>query len=311
MTADPILSRFDPFEAAVADYLVALDAGGKAPATIVNCRRALARFRAFAGTLDPAACDATLLRRWLLALSAEGLSAATQAKYLVVVGGWLRWLDAEGIYGVEAGFLARVKPPALDSEQPVPFADAELVALFAGAPRRTATGRRLRAIMAVLADAGLRAGELCGLRLADVDLGAGDIHVRAATSKGRAARTVALGRRARQECGQWWLHDRRHLECDPETPFFCGRGERAIEGRTLHRLIARHGARCGVADCYPHRFRHTFAIGCLRAGLDAVEVQKLLGHRSLAMTLRYIHLLSLDVGPRKRARSPLDRLAGL
>ncbi len=44
----------------------------------------------------------------------------------------------------------------------------------------------------------------------------------------------------------------------------------------------------------PHSFRHTYAIGRLKAGASPVIVQKLLGHSSLSTTQKYIDHLELD-----------------
>lgn len=43
-----------------------------------------------------------------------------------------------------------------------------------------------------------------------------------------------------------------------------------------------------VTDAYPHKFRATFATRLLQNGIDLVTVQKLLGHKDLASTMRYL-----------------------
>ena len=45
----------------------------------------------------------------------------------------------------------------------------------------------------------------------------------------------------------------------------------------------------------PHRLRHTYATSMLRAGMSLPVLMKLLGHRTIGMTLRYAQITGRDV----------------
>lgn len=242
----------------------------------------------------------------------DGLAVRSQRDYLSAAKSWIGWLADEGSYGLsqqqQQQCRGRVKPPPEVSEQIKPFSDEEIVALFAACNPRGWLGLRTRAIVALLLDTGLRASEICGLTVADVDLSTGDIHVRATTSKVRRSRSIALGRRAKREMGRWWAGKRHLWDASLAMPWFIGNNEAAMTPRTLHRLMTRHGDRAGVPGCHPHRFRHTCAVNALRSGMSAFALMRLLGHTDIAMTQRYVNFLQEDVSVEKRLHSPLDRL---
>lgn len=48
------------------------------------------------------------------------------------------------------------------------------------------------------------------------------------------------------------------------------------------------GDKAKIADSHPHKFRATFATRCLQSGIDLKTVQKLLGHRDIESTMRYL-----------------------
>jgi integrase len=185
-----------------------------------------------------------------------------------------------------------------------------------------ATDGRRRALLMVAAMAGLRASELRGLRWSDVDFRAAELHVRqradrwnsiGAPKSESSSRTVPLDQATIAELKAWKLA--------------CPKGEAGVvfpnaAGGIEHhknalRSLAPIMVAAGVVDKAGrpkyglHAFRHFFASWCInprnRDGreLPAKEVQELLGHGSIGITLDlYGHLF-----PRRDDRSELDAAA--
>ncbi|MEO0190549.1 MAG: site-specific tyrosine recombinase/integron integrase, partial [candidate division WOR-3 bacterium] len=148
---------------------------------------------------------------------------------------------------------------------------------------------RDRAIMEVLYSCGLRAGELVGLNLEDLDLNREEIRVK---GKGRKERIVPLGRVALKAILKYLPERRQRCRDKPDTRalFLNYRGER-LTTRSLQRIVRRYLINCANASgTNPHILRHSFATHLLEHGADLRAVQELLGHSSLATVQIYTHL---------------------
>jgi integrase/recombinase XerD len=172
---------------------------------------------------------------------------------------------------------------------------------------RRPTARRDRAIILTLLDTGLRAGELCALRIGDVDLKTGKVVVRHGTlggAKGGKGRTVFMGRTTRRAVWRY-LVDREDGD-DPEAPLFTVKSYRPMNPDGLRLTMTALGKKAEISKCYPHKFRHTFAITYLRSGGDLFTLRSLLGHSSLEMVQHYARLAEVDIKQAHRRASPAD-----
>jgi integrase/recombinase XerD len=172
---------------------------------------------------------------------------------------------------------------------------------------RRPTARRDRAIILTLLDTGLRGGELCALRIGDVNMKTGKVVVRHGTlggSKGEKGRTVFIGKTARRAVWRY-LVDREDGE-DPEAPLFTVKSGRAMNPDGLRLTLTALGKKAKISKCFPHKFRHTFAITYLRSGGDLFTLRSLLGHSSLEMVQHYARIAEVDIERAHRRASPAD-----
>ncbi len=91
--------------------------------------------------------------------------------------------------------LAKLRPGRLPKKDVQPLSEDEHRRIIESLDPRTGTGLRNLALVSVLLDTGLRASELCHLRLDDLNLATGEVRV--LSGKGAKDRVVALGRRSR------------------------------------------------------------------------------------------------------------------
>ncbi len=161
--------------------------------------------------------------------------------------------------------------------------------------------RRDDAVLELLYGSGLRVAELCGLDVADLDLGRRVVTV---TGKGSKQRQVLIHDRCADAVRAWLAGPREALmgsESPAEALFVNRRGHR-LGPRDVRRLLDRRSP----VPTHPHALRHSFATHLLDGGADLRVVQELLGHASLQTTQVYTHvskerLLTVYSGTHPRA----------
>jgi integrase/recombinase XerD len=166
------------------------------------------------------------------------------------------------------------------------------------------TGDRDTAIIMLLLDTGLRAQELCNVKIGDINTTANNIKV---MGKGKKERVVYFGKRTSKVVWKDLLP--RISTMKPDDLFiFVGPVDdpRQMERHILTRLVKRIGERAGVKDAHPHRFRHTFAITYLRNQGDIFTLQELLGHSDLKMVCHYARIAQTDCARAHQTASPVD-----
>jgi len=147
---------------------------------------------------------------------------------------------------------------------------------------------------------GLRISELVALRLEDIDAARGLVRVR--QGKGAKDRLVPLSPRLLQELRAYWRRYR------PRPWLFAGgRPHCHFSVGGVQRVVRRVAQRAGLGKTISlHTLRHSFATHLLEAGCDLLTIQRLLGHKDLKTTARYLHVSSQQLG---RAPSLLDWVA--
>lgn len=161
-----------------------------------------------------------------------------------------------------------------------------------------ATGEIVHALYATAVFSGMRKGELAALRWEDVDFDRRLITVQRSyegPTKPGDVRYVPILDALIGTLKRW------RLRCPDALLFPSEAGtmrdpDSRIFRETLHAVLARAGLprreRAGKERPYItfHDFRHTFASHWVMRGGDLFKLQKILGHKSVQMTMRYAHL---------------------
>ena len=270
------------------DFL-ALEAGHAAN-TIESYLRDLRRFVAWAdahGASDPATVTRKLLREFVFALKDLGLSAATIRRQVSAIRTYYRFLLGEGT--VDHDPSDRLEMPRRGRKLPDVLSVPEVESLLAAPRADEPLAWRDRALLELGYGAGLRASELCGLRVSQLLLSDGLVRV---VGKGSKERLVPIGRQVLGPLSIYLRQVRPTLDKGKSD-------DRVLlnaRGQPLSRvgawgIVKRRAREAGIRKrVSTHTLRHSFATHLLEGGADLRAVQEMLGHADLSTTQIYTHV---------------------
>lgn len=219
------------------------------------------------------------------------LSASTIRGYFNVLRVLFRYGEEEGIC---TNPMKGLKPPQVPDDL-IPSPNDELIQRLLSLPRRkTFTGARNYAILVLFLGSGLRLSELTGLDVEDVDWQNGQVR---ATRKQRRQQIVPLDDATLRELLRWMKVRARMVEAD-SGPLFITREGRRLTASGVQSTFKRWRRKLrlkGQRILSPHSMRHGYARLALRAGMDVISLQDILGHRTLEQTRRYVTLYRPDL----------------
>lgn len=173
-------------------------------------------------------------------------------------------------------------------DYPLILSQGEQLALLRQPNQKAPTGLRNLCLIMLMLKAGLRAGEVLALKVDDVDLNAGKVHL--AKSGAAQERTLWLDEDLIGLINKW-LQTRPHQSLYLFTTL---KGER-LKDRYLREMVKRLARKAGITkDVHPHLLRSTFAVQLIRETNDIRLAQNALGHRDISTTQAYVkHLFKV------------------
>lgn len=220
---------------------------------------------------------------------------------------WHTWLVNEGIL-IDRDLHTRV--PRIRCEETLPkFLTPDQCRRFLLTaqimPHHTRLAeKRDYAMLLTLIDTGVRVGELCSIRLADLDLPGHTIRVDQA-SKSRKERYVVFGPSTASALRAYL---RVRGQNASEYLFVTRDTQKPTRGLILA-IVKRIGRAAGMCWVTVHAMRHTCITSLVRSGLELPLVQQQSGHATIQMVVRYTHLTGEDLKRGYADKSPVEKLS--
>jgi integrase/recombinase XerD len=237
-----------------------------------------------ADVTDLNALTAHDIRRFLVHIYQRGLSSQYQNNLARAIRAFLNYCVRDEL--IETSPFDKVRMPKVEKKILEAMTEREITIIL-----QSCKYERDKAICLFLLDSGVRAGELVALKMEDVDMRTGVVAVHA--GKGQKGRTTYIGAKTRKQLKRYLAQRGR---AKPDAPLFVNlHTGKALTVWGMTQLMERLRERSGVQNCVCHTFRRTFALTCLRNGMNIYVLARLMGHADISVLRPYLALVEDDL----------------
>ena len=228
---------------------------------------------------------------WVTDMRDRQLSPGTLKRRVACLKSFFGWLEEEE--SIDLNPFHRLKLAIRQPKKlPRDLNRSELNLLISKASyeaktNRSIIGNTLWLAIELMFGTGMRVGELCSIRLSDLDMENLSIYIH---GKGDRDRVVYIVDPDIVSLLKKYVIIRNELKPDTDHLLITSRGTSAKPDfirRNLHSLVEKSSIDKSIT---PHMLRHSAATQLLEAGVDIRYVQRLLGHSSISTTERYTHV---------------------
>jgi integrase/recombinase XerD len=153
---------------------------------------------------------------------------------------------------------------------------------------------------------GTRVSTICEIKLKDINYTKKEISLR--HMKGKQQLIIPLSTQLEAVIKEFIRIWRSGDGVTPESYLFANIGEEQLTRNALYHSYSNYCKANGINTTSVHAIRHTFAKQFVKNHGDVFTLQKILGHKKLDMTKKYVELFSEDIKEGYDAVSPLDNI---
>lgn len=226
--------------------------------------------------------DRETVRTWVTSLLDGGAAPATARSRQMALKRYSAWLLEED--EIVADLIRDLRPPKLDTKVVHGLTDEQCVALVKACQGKVFIDRRDEAVARLMIETGLRAREVLGLTVEDVDAQRGLAVIQ--RGKGGKGRVVPFGPEVARAIDRYKRMRAKHPKAHVEA-LWLGGGGQGFGYHGLDLTMKRRAAAAGITGFHLHLLRNTAAARWLRAGGSEQGLMAVAGWSTREMLDRY------------------------
>ena len=225
---------------------------------------------------------------YLISLQKDGKSASTVSRTLASLKSFYMYLVGTGNAIIDP--TNNLEAPKVEKKLPKILSDDEINALLCAPTGTDNKSIRDKAMLELMYATGIRASELIGLNLNDINLAMSFIRCHGS----KKDRIIPIGHAANEALEIYISKVRGAMlkRMDEQDLFVNINGER-LTRQGFWKIIKHYGETANIdSEITPHTLRHSFAAHLLQNGADLNSIKEMMGHADISSTQMYLQLMN-------------------
>lgn len=251
--------------------------------TLHSYQKDLSQFNKYLKIENPKAVDQAAIKSFMEHLHDEGFSVASIERKLACLKSFFRYLLREEI--IQSDPTGDTSFPKKAKRLPKALSISETIKLISAPRGEKQAALRDAALLELMYATGMRASEIVGLNLNDINL---EVSFVKCFGKGAKERIVPINKITLRALKEYLEKGRPKFPQKDKQALFLDKNGQRLSRQGLWLIIKKYVKEAGVKEgTSPHTLRHSFATHLLERGADLRSVQEMLGHSDISTTQIY------------------------
>lgn len=231
--------------------------------------------------------DNSIVEKYLKYLSVMGKSESTKLRTVATLRAFFRCLSAKGMF--DGNPLDGITVKKTEKQLPGVLDEKEIVLLLSQPSGVDFKSIRDKAMLEILYATGIKVSELIELKVGDINLQIGILHLK----NGKKERIVPIYPAAIRSVANYLVNVRPAIVLEEsEDKLFTNMNGKPMSRQGFWKIIKHYADTAGIQkDITPHTLRHSFAAHLLENGATLSDIKEMLGHSDISSTQIYAQMM--------------------
>ncbi len=274
--------------------------------TIESYKRDISKFVAFCDSEELkniSSAKSAFIRKYTQYMLSIGQSEASVSRTIASLRCYFKYLNSIGV--VNTSPMENIAQIHTAKKLPEILTNKEVITLLHQPSGNDFKSSRDKAMLELLYATGIKVSELISLKLSDINLNVGILHLRT----GKHERIIPIYPDAIKALTAYINNVRLFIVSDNENEFlFTNMNGQAMTRQGFWKIIKQYAAQAKIKkDITPHTLRHSFAAHLLENGAQLSDIKEMLGHSDISSTQIYAQIMKNKYASAYKKFHPMAR----